>query len=71
MNQSFPRYIALLLVLSLASAGCAHRRVQPATGTPQPDKTAETDSSTFDMKQGQVGFTKTLPKLIELGQDVS
>lgn len=71
MNQSFPRNTALLLVLTLASAGCAHRGVQPGSAAPQPAKTTEADSSTFDMRQGQVSFTKTLPKLIELGQDVS
>jgi uncharacterized repeat protein (TIGR01451 family) len=72
MVPSFPRYATLLLLLTLAATGCAQRGTLTGGGvTPPFAQGAQIDSATFDMKQGQVTASKKIPKLIELGQEVS
>lgn len=58
----------LIAVLTLTVAGCAENTPPPASPAKQP---VAAEYNTFDVQQGLVNVSKKLPKLLELGQDVT
>jgi uncharacterized repeat protein (TIGR01451 family) len=72
----------LVLALTMVATGCAQRRPAADTQTPVSTSTqpvystvsassVQADFTTFDVKQGLVNVSKKLPKLLELGQDMT